>query len=220
MFNPNDVVEARSNYVVRDRFTAAVNWSHACFGDYKTSVGLFYEGRKGAPYSWLFRNDANGDGIVNDLLYIPAGPDGVVFRDIACGLTAAQQAEIFWNAVGSTQELASNQGTSARRNDSFMPWRNTFDLRVSPEFPGFFEGNKVWDDVLNIGNLLNNDWGQSEEVLFNDGAGGFARNFVDYRGIDPGTGKYIYEVTGGPEQFVDRDLPSRWAVQVGVSYRF
>ena len=78
----------------------------------------------------------------------------------------------------------------------------------------------IWLDMLNVGNLLNNDWGQSEEVLFNDGAGGFARNFVDYRGIDPAPANTSTSVTGGPEQFVDRDLPSRWAVQVGFSYRF
>jgi hypothetical protein len=222
VFNPNDEVEARSNYMVRDRFIAAVNWSHAFFGDNKTSVGLFYEGRKGSPYSWTFRNDANGDGIVNDLLYIPAGRGDVIFQDIAGGLSAAEQEEIFWAAVGSNPELASSRGTVMGRNDSFTPWRNNFDLRISQELPGFFKDNKflVWLDVLNVGNLINEDWGQSDEILFNDGAGGFARNFVDYRGIDPASGRYIYRVTGSPEDFVARDLPSRWALQVGVKYTF
>ncbi|WP_460764722.1 TonB-dependent receptor [Lysobacter fragariae] len=221
-FNPNEIVEERSSYVVKDRFTGAVNWSHAFFGDYKTNVGLFYEGRSGSPYSWTFKNDANGDGIVNDLLYIPAGPSDVIFRDIAGGLTGAQQAQIFWDAVGAHPELAGSRGTAVHRNDSFMKWRNNFDLRVSQEIPGFFKGNKamVWMDVLNVGNLLNKEWGQSEEVLFDDGAGAFARNFVTYRGIDPATGKYIYEVTGSPEKYNLRDLPSRWAIQVGIKYSF
>ena len=220
VFNPNEIVSARSNYVVRDRFTAALNWAHAFFGDYKTKVGLFYEGRSGQPYSWLFNNDANGDGIINDLLYIPTGPSDVVFKNITGGLTAAQQAEIFWNAVASTDGLAGRNGTTARRNDSTMPWRNNFDLRITQELPGFFGGNRfnLWVDVFNVGNLLNKKWGLSEEVLFDDGRGGFARNFVDYKGIE--NGKYVYEVKQGPEGFVNRDLPSRWAVQVGLSYKF
>ncbi|HEV8693180.1 MAG TPA: Oar protein, partial [Lysobacter sp.] len=219
-FNSNEIVSARSNYVVRDRITAAVSWSHAFFGDYKTSVGLFYEGRTGSPYSWAFNNDANGDGRSNDLLFIPGSPDDVVFRDIAGGMTAAQQAKLFWSTVAANSDLQGSRGHAVDRNGSFMPWRNTFDLRLSQELPGFFNGNKtmVWLDVFNIGNLIDKDWGQSEEVLFDDGNGGFARNFVTYKGIE--NGKYVYEVTKGPEAFTDRDLPSRWSVQVGVSYKF
>ena len=219
-FNPNEIISARSNYVVRDRFTAALNWSHAFFGDHKTSVGLFYEGRSGQPYSWIFNNDVNGDSRTNDLLFIPAGPEDVIFRDIAGGLTAGQQAQIFWDAVGANPELAASRGRAMDRNESTMAWRNNFDLRVSQELPGFFKGNKaqVWVDVLNVGNLINKDWGLSDEVLFNDGSAGFARNFVTYRGIE--NGRYVYEVAGEPEGTLNRDLPSRWAVQVGLSYKF
>ena len=71
--------------------------------------------------------------------------DDVVFRDIAGGLTAAQQAEIFWNAVGSTQESARNQGPRRAATIRSCPWRNNFDLRISQELPGFFEGNNVDD---------------------------------------------------------------------------
>lgn len=218
VFNPNEIYSARSNYVVRDRFTAAVNWSHAFFGSYETKVGLFYEGRSGQPYSWIFNNDVNGDGVINDLLHIPAGPSSVVFRNIAGGLTAAQQSEIFWNAVGSFDNL--RPGSTQQRNGSTMPWRNNFDMRFTQEVRGLFAGHKgtVWVDVFNVGNLLNKKWGLSEEVLFDDGRGGVVRNFVTYRGLE--NGKYVYEVTAPPESFVNRDLPSRWAVQVGVSYKF
>lgn len=221
-FDPNEIISARSSYVVRDRFTAAVTWSHAFFGDYKTSVGLFYEGRSGAPYSWVYSNDANGDNIVNDLLYIPSGPGDVVFQDIPGGMTAAQQSDLFWQVVADNPELARRRGDAMERNDSTMSWRNNFDLRISQELPGFFDGNKalIWVDIFNVGNLIDKEWGQSDEILFNDGAGAFARNFVTYKGIDPDTGKYIYEVTSGAENFVARDLPSRWAVQVGFSYKF
>lgn len=220
VYNPNEVVSATSNSVVKDRLTAAINWSHAFFGDHKTSVGLFMEARSGQPYSWIFNNDVNGDGRTNDLLYVPLNEADVVFRDIVGGLTAAEQARIFWDGVNNTAELANRRGSVMRRNEGTMPWRTNFDLRISQELPGFFKDNKalVWVDVLNVGNLLNKDWGRSEEVLFNDGSGGFARNFVDYAGIE--NGRYVYRVTEGPEGTIARDLPSRWAVQVGLSYRF
>ena len=50
-FDPNENVASRSNYVNRDRFIASVQWQHAFWGENKTSVGLFYEGRTGKPYS-------------------------------------------------------------------------------------------------------------------------------------------------------------------------
>ena len=79
-FDPNEEVTATSAYEIRDRFTAAVNWRHAFFGDYYTSVSMFYEGRTGRPYSYVYDNDANGDSrFGNDLLYIPSGPGDVLF---------------------------------------------------------------------------------------------------------------------------------------------
>jgi len=43
--------------------------SQAFVGSYRTTLGVFYEGRDGRPYSWTFNNDMNGDGVSgNDLL--------------------------------------------------------------------------------------------------------------------------------------------------------
>ncbi|MFR0657098.1 hypothetical protein SB719_21380, partial [Pantoea sp. SIMBA_079] len=74
VFQANEEVASRSNYEIRDRFSAALTWQHAFFGDNNTSVSMFYEGRSGRPFSYTFDNDANGDGRFNDLLYIPTGP--------------------------------------------------------------------------------------------------------------------------------------------------
>ncbi len=75
VFNPNENVASNSNYLVKDRFTANVNWQKRFFGEYKTTFGLFYEGRSGKPYSWTINNDLNGDGLAgNDLMYIPSAP--------------------------------------------------------------------------------------------------------------------------------------------------
>jgi hypothetical protein len=49
IFNPNEDVLQNSNYLVKDRFNASATWSKAFIGDYRTSVGVFVEGRPASP---------------------------------------------------------------------------------------------------------------------------------------------------------------------------
>ena len=212
VFNPNEAVAATSSYEIRDRFTAAISWRHSFFGNYFTNVSMFYEGRSGRPYSYVFDNDANGDGrFGNDLLYIPSAPGDVLFG------SAAEEAA-FWNFVASDEYLSANRGRVAERNGARSTWVNQFDIRVSQELPGFWDGHKseIWLDVLNVGNLLNKDWGRIEEVPFPA-----ARGVVEYGGVDPTTGKYIYRFnTPDALNIYDDRAISRWSLQVGFRYKF
>lgn len=218
VFDPNEEVASRSNYVNRDRFIASVQWQHRFFGENKTSVGLFYEGRKGKPYSWTYINDFNGDGVGgNDLMYIPnPGDNTVVFRDLNGNGSGDEQAA-FWAVVNANPELRRHIGGVVERNEAFSPWVNTFDLRVSQEFPGFFDGNKftVTLDVLNVGNLLNRKWGRTDEIGFP-----LNRSFVNNGGVDA-SGRYVY-VMGNTEDFVTRQerAESQWAAQLTLKYSF
>lgn len=223
VFNANEEVEANSAYLVKDRFIGQINWERAFFGDNKTRVGLFYEGRKGKPYSWIYNNDLNGDGVTNDLMYIPDFNDArVVFRDINGNGSSGDEQAAFFNVVNANPELRRYKGKVVERNSAFAPWTNTFDLRFSQEFPGFFDKNKftVTLDVLNIGNLLNKEWGRIDEVAFQS-QGGLARSFVNYLGVDA-QGRYIYGVDGNTEDFVTRQArgESQWAAQITLQYRF
>ncbi|MEH6415449.1 TonB-dependent receptor [Pseudomonas sp. CGJS7] len=211
VFQANEEVAARSSYEIRDRFTANVQWKHAFFGDNNTIVSLVYEGRSGRPYSYAFDNDANGDGRFNDLLYIPKGVGDVIFRNPA-------EEAAFWNYVNGNEYLRSHLGQVAQRNAARGGWVNQFDLHVSQELPGFWQGHKaeLSLDIMNIGNLINKDWGRVEEVAFPG-----MRGVVDYGGIDQATGKYIYRFnTPDPEQIYDEKGISRWAAQLSFRYRF
>lgn len=218
IFDPNEEVASRSNYVNRDRFIASLQWQHRFFGENKTSVGLFYEGRKGKPFSWTYINDFNGDGVGgNDLMYIPnPGDNTVVFRDLNGNGSGDEQAA-FWAVVNANPELRRHIGGVVKRNEAFSPWVNTFDLRVSQEFPGFFDGNKftVTLDVLNVGNLLNRKWGRTDEIGFP-----LNRSFVNNGGVDA-SGRYVY-VMGTTEDFVTRQerAESQWAAQLTLKYSF
>jgi hypothetical protein len=223
IFNPNENVAANSAYLIKDRFNASVNWSKAFFGAYKTTVGLFYEGRKGKPYSWTYRNDLNGDGVSgNDLMFIPKGPQSgeVVFL----GDTAANHSneDLFWKIVDSNKALRNAKGGVVARNSAFSPFVNSFDVRVSQEIPGLFGKNKgtLTLDILNIGNLINNSWGRIEEIGFQS-SGGQRRTFVNYVGLDP-NGKYIYQVNPVVDDYTLRQVKgeSQWAMQITAKYEF
>ncbi len=218
IFNPNEEVSARSPYVVRDRFVATLGYRAFLFSDNATDFSLFYEGRKGKPYSWTFNNDMNGDGVGgNDLMYIPSGPGGndVVFRG-----GAAEEAT-FWQIVRDNG-LDRFAGQVVDRNSEFSPWTNSFDVRITQQLPGFMEGHKaeVALDILNVGNLINKDWGRVDEIAF-QGGGAQARSFVNFNGIDA-QGRYIYSLNNTVEDFVTRQSrgESQWAAQITLRYRF
>jgi Carboxypeptidase regulatory-like domain len=223
VFNSNEEVAANSAYLVKDRFVGQLTWEHKFFGDNKTSFGLFYEGRAGKPYSWIYNNDLNGDGITNDLMYIPVGfgSGEVVFRDLNASGSGGDEEALFWR-IANANGLGRYAGGVAERNSSFASWTNNFDVRVSQEFPGIFKGNKVLValDILNVGNLLNKKWGRIDEVAF-QAQGGLARSFVNYQGLDA-QGRYIYGVDGQVEDFVTRQErgESQWAAQLTLKYSF
>ena len=223
IFNPNEDVAANSAYLIKDRFNASFNWSKAFIGKYKTSVGVFYEGRKGKPYSWTYRNDLNGDGVSgNDLMYIPKGPQSgeVVFL----GDTATNHAneDAFWTVVNANKALRDAKGGIVARNSAFMPFVNSFDVRVSQELPGFTSKHKglLTFDILNIGNLINNRWGRINELSFQS-SGGLRRTFVNYVGLNP-DGKYIYQVNSNVDSLTPRQVKgeSQWAMQITAKYEF
>jgi len=214
IFNPNEEVLSNSNYLTKDRVNASVSWSRAFIGNYRTSFGMFYEGRKGKPYSWTYLNDLNGDGVGgNDLMYIPSAPGSgeVVFRG------GATEETRFWEIVDANPGLAAAKGGIVGRNNNYAPWVNNFDVRVAQELPGFMAGHKasIVFDIFNFGNLLNKKWGRIDEIAFPSN-----RSFVNYNGRDA-QGRYIYSL-GQLEDLTTRQEKgeSQWAVQITLRYEF
>ncbi len=223
-FNPNENVVANSQYMVKDRIAALVNFRKAFFGNYRTTFGLNYEGRSGKPYNWTFNNDANGDSITsNDLMYIPRAPGSgdVIFA----GDTATNHAneDKFWAVVNQYRALRNSKGGIVKRGESFAPWAHNFDLRISQEIPGFMTGHKgvFRFDIQNLGNLLNKRWGHINEVGYSS-SGGVSRSFVDFGGVDPVTGKYVYRVRDAVEDYDVRQVrgESQWSIQASLRYEF
>ncbi len=222
--NPNDSIESRARFDVPLSVKASMSWEHAFFGDYKTTVSVYYNGRDGLPYSWTFGTDVNGDSINNvDLAYIPLANDPIV--SYKAGTTAAQIQD-FQAFIDSDPYLSSRRGQIAERNSSHQPWINQLDVGFQQELPGFFKGNKVVVrlDVYNFLNMVNKDWGQQ------DGVGFFGSRRLAYvSGVT--NGKYVYDLgtAASPawQQFGVYDsyanpsrVISRWQALLTVRYQF
>nr|WP_316644244.1 TonB-dependent receptor [uncultured Roseateles sp.] len=227
IFNPNEEGLANSSYLIRERFNGTMTWSKAFVGKYKTSFGLFYEGREGKPYSWTYGNDMNGDGVTNDLMYIPKAPGSgeVLFR--LPGKTVAESSveaeNKFWSIVDGEKSLRDAKGGVVKRNTAFSKFTNSFDVRISQELPGLFANHKgvVSLDILNFGNLINRRWGRIDEIGFRDGSGGYSRSLVNFAGIDPATGKVVYSVADPGDYTTKQNKgESQWAIQVTLKYEF
>ncbi|MEY2151706.1 carboxypeptidase regulatory-like domain-containing protein [Rhodanobacter sp. 115] len=227
--NSNENKPSISNYNTPLRAIASVSWRHAFFGNYYTTIGAFYDGHSGSPYSWAFGNDANGDSFYNDLAYIPR-QGGVEFK------SGTSQAEIdqFYAYIKNNDYLRKHQGQIAQRNGTKAPWINQIDMSISQEIPGLFKGNKgvVRLDIYNVGNLLNKHWGIEKRASFPG-----VRALADFYGVDPATGKYIYDIGGSnytdkngnyapqtlpiyDDSYGTGDLIQRWSVQLTVRYKF
>ena len=175
---PNEMVLRSSAYVIPDKVTASVTYriNYARNKFMSTDIGLFYTGHTAGKYSYTFTNDMNGDGVSNDLIYIPKSKEELQFADITGKdkngnnvvlYTAAEQRDAFWDFIEQDSYLSSHKGKYAVANDALMPWINRFDLHLAQNFNvGALIGSKHNNetlqfslDIMNVGNLLNNSWG-------------------------------------------------------------
>ena len=170
----DDLSLGKSKYDQPHRIIATGSYRFPTF----TDVSVIYTGNSGAPYDYVYgasvgtTGDLNGDGqSQNDLMYVPrnaldqteilfAGYNG----NTAARTTAATQAQAFENFINNTPCLGEARGTILTRNACRNPWVNEFDLSVAQSLGKLggraFENLQVRLDIVNLGNLLNKDWGK------------------------------------------------------------
>jgi hypothetical protein len=231
--NPNEDKASTSNTNIGKRLNASLTWQHNFFGDYATTISAFYDGHDGVPYSWIFSNDANGDSYSKDLAFIP-NPGDVILRNATGGVATQALQDQFYQFIQSDDYLRKNQGKIADRNGARSAWVNQIDLSLSQEIPGIFKGNKgeIRLDVYNFLNVLNKKWGEQYYVGFP-----YTRNLAAFGGVDPATGKYIYQLPTdangnyqpGLKGYYDAPTDnsatkvnpvSRWSAMLTVRYTF
>ena len=199
----------------------------------QTLVSLFYEGRRNGSYSYIYSKDMNNDGVNNDLLWIPASKDELIFKDIKdkqgnVTFPAEQQSEAFWAFVNQDPYLSAHKGEYAKAYGAFNPWYHRFDIRVTQEFKvtvgkttNRFQLNF---DILNIGNLLNSGWGL-QKVARDAACKPLNRVGVDNNNT-PIYNMTTYNDREGNLKLIDstydvlRQSSNCWQMQLGLRYYF
>ena len=217
---PNFATVQRSRYVVPDKVIAAVNYNlpfrHKGLLR-KTSLNLFYSGYSASGYSFAYTNDMNGDGINNDMMYIPKDDSEIKFKNEA-------DRTAFWNFVDQDSYLKNRKGEYAEAYAARAPWVHRFDLRITEDFS--FKAGKTEHhfqlslDFMNIGNMINSKWGVMKNASSSNGC-----RILKYEGMDDNKTPIfsMYKINGEyPTETYsyNRIYTECWKMQVGIRYIF
>lgn len=166
--NPNQQMLYPSFFAVPHRVVGSLSYQFNYLNHASTTVSLFYTGSHQGRFSYQYLNDVNNDGINSDLLYVPANDSEINFADIVddngmVEFTAAEQLAAFNAYVNNDPHLQSRRGQYAERNANLIPWLSRMDVRILQDLFTDIGSRKntlqISLDVLNVGNLLNSDWG-------------------------------------------------------------
>lgn len=209
--NSNNETLAYSKYGDTHRFigVASKTWQYGSNNQWGTSLSTFFEYAQGGRFSYTYGGDINNDGSgVNDLIYIPTAAEVNQMQFSGPG-----QAEAFEKFIQQDDYLSGRRGSYAERYGALSPWRGKWDMKFIQELK-VSKTNAIQFsiDILNIGNMINSDWGLVQQP-----------NAVQPIGVVvDGTGNPTY--TFNPDlkdTFVyDASLLSRWQMQFGLRYSF
>lgn len=219
---PNFGTVQRSRYVVPDKVIASVNY-YIPFRHKGllrgTHLNLFYSGYSSNGYSFCYTNDMNGDGINNDLMYIPKNDSEIKFK-------SEEDRAAFWKFVEQDSYLRNHKGQYAEAYAARAPWVHRFDFRLMEDFSFKIGKTKhsfqLSFDIMNVGNLINSKWGISKtNAVSNNG------RILKYEGVASETDLTpvfsMYKVNGEyPTKTYDtyQNYGECWRMQVGIRYIF
>jgi len=230
--NPNDPPLTYSNFDLRHRLIASLNYRKEYANNFATGLSLFYTGQSGTPYTYLYGNDVNGDGESgNDLLYLPADLNTMIFApSVASTRTPVVDPAMkqnFIDYVNRDPYLRDKRGEFTDRNGARTPWSHQVDARLIQDFY-ITSGNntrhtlEITFDVSNLGNLLNKNWGRQYFV------NNQSYSLIGYRTVAAGSndlalapaGTPIYTFNNVDRAYQINQITSRWQGQLGVRYTF
>ncbi|MEB8329399.1 TonB-dependent receptor [Flavobacteriaceae bacterium KMM 6897] len=213
--NVNTDVLSYSKYGDTHRFigVASKNWNYGN-GKWASTLSTFFEYAQGARYNYVYGGDLNGDGsTINDLIYIPTSSELGQMNFVGAG-----DAQAFEAFIQQDDYLRDNRGGYMERYAALAPWRGKWDLKFLQDYNFKVGGDKTNTvqfsiDVLNVGNLINSDWGVVQQP-----------NSISPIGVtvDPNTNvpTYSFDETLSDTYGFDTSLLSRWQAQFGLRYIF
>ena len=138
-----------------------------------TTFTLGMVSASGFKLSYTASNDMNGDGQINDLIYVPKAASEMTFQTYTSGsstFTAAQQQAAYDAYINKHPYLSERRGGYAERNGAELPWLTRFDFSVEQDLIVKIGKSKKANtfrfrmDILNAGNILNKEWGVGNQT--------------------------------------------------------
>jgi len=219
-----------TSYVSPNKLISSVSYRYEYLKTMATSVSLFYEGGSQGRFSYVYSANILRDGAgSNNLIYVPADASEITFVDQTVNSvlwTAAAQSNAFFAYVDQDKYLSSRKGKYAERNGALFPWRNNFDAKIMQEFFVKAGGKRntiqVSLDILNIGNLINKNWGKADAYNMNNILVPANNSSVTYNGtVKPTFRLNPYNNTMLSETFRDIvSYSSTYSMQLGIRYIF
>jgi len=202
------------------RIIIGANYQKEYAKNFRSTVSLFYTANNGNAISYLYSTDANNDGTVNDLMYIPKNKDDVVWKN----------GDADWNAYSEYAKnnpyLSKHAGEYAIRYAAFEPFYNRLDFRFLQDFFLNVGGRKhtlqLSFDVMNIPNLLNSNWGINKRYIGSN----LQVTPLRFEGRDASTGKAIVSMNKSGDNYMTTafedpgSVSSTWNLQFGLRYIF
>ena len=220
--NVNKEVLAPSLYGDKHRFIGFTTktWRYGKDNKWNTTLATVYELAQGGRFSYTYSGDINGDGSgLNDLIYIPTQDE--LNQMYFSGNATEQQAQkdAFEHFINQDEYLSTHRGEYMQRYAILSPWRSKIDLKLTQTYR--IKGSyKVQFNlnVLNLGNLLNSDWGVVKLPTTKQPLGVDVSQDVDGDGNnDP---VYSFDTNLRNTFYNDYSLRSRWQVQAGLRFIF
>ena len=231
--DPNNPELAWSEFGQRHRIVGDAVYAKTWSPRFRTQVGAFLEvaegnqfaGAGGNRYSYIYAGDANGDGQGgNDLIYIPRSigdANLVEYQEPNNGPlhTVEEQWAGLDAFIRQDEYLSKHRGEIAERFGAVNPWYSNVDLRILQDI-ALYSGAKKHAlqlslDVLNVGNLLNSDWGVRKV------ASATATSPISVAPGNPSADPRFIFTGGATSTFIKDPGPlSRWSAQLGLRYFF
>jgi hypothetical protein len=231
----NNLDLATSSFVVKNRIVGLLGYRIDYGKKYggATTFTLGYVGSQNNPFSYIVAGDLNGDRVSNnDLVFVPNSGSDIRFATLTVGsgatavtYTEAQQQAAFDAYISQDPYLSTRRGQYAERNALDLPFLHRFDLSVAQDIfikiAGKRNAFQIRADILNFGNMLNNEWGVSQRAT-NSQLLNFvsrdANNVPTYRLATQrdASGTYLIRDT---YQY-NSSVFDVWSAQLGIRYTF
>ncbi|NIG52750.1 carboxypeptidase regulatory-like domain-containing protein [Chitinophaga sp. Cy-1792] len=223
--NPNNPGLAYSNFDIRHRIVATVNYKQdwGTKGKWVTNFSLFFNAQSGTAFTYGFVNaTVQGTPQQVSLAYIPKDVAQATnfFADIAGGKTAAQQAADFMAYVDGNKYLSGRKGNFTERNGGRTPWNYQADFRLTQDF-NIKTAKRTHTitltyDIVNLTNLLNKNWGVQtfSPNTFN------STSSVGLKSKSVANGQPVYTWANPGVPYATDFFGSRSQMQLGLRYSF